>query len=84
MKPCKLSYLQARLKVYEDAVVNATENPKLAHLLVSSKIAREVVMHEDNFMMALAPYMHANRYILSDITTPLPLVCMPTRTHFQT
>ena len=58
--------------MYEEAVVNATEKPEMAHLLVSARIAKEVNMHEDNFMFALAPYMHANRYTLSDIPPPPP------------
>lgn len=56
----------------------------MAHLLVSFRIAKEVVMHEDDFMMALAPYMHANRYTLSDITAWLPSICMARVTHSQT
>jgi len=54
--------LQERLQVAEIAVANARANPSRASIFVDKTIALEMLMHEDNLTMVLAPYLHGNRY----------------------
>ncbi len=53
---------QERLQVAEIAVANARANPSRASIFVDKSIALEMLMHEDNLTMVLAPYLHGNRY----------------------
>lgn len=53
--------MQERLQVAERAVANAKANPSRAGIFVDKAIAMEMLMHEDNLTMVLAPYLHGNR-----------------------
>ena len=48
--------LQERLKVAEQAVAAALSNPKRAKHYVDSQFAKELLMHQDNMSMVLAPF----------------------------
>lgn len=60
--PSKTSVTEERLQVAEVAVANARANPSRASIFVDKTIALEMLMHEDNLTMVLAPYLHGNRY----------------------
>ena len=45
----------------EKAVAAAEKDPARADRWVDASIAREMLMHEDNMSMVLAPFLHGKR-----------------------
>ena len=45
----------------EKAVAEAEKDPSRARNWVSKIIAKEMLMHEDNLCMVLAPFLHGKR-----------------------
>ena len=60
-KPLGIPLLQERLKAAEQAVANALKHPTRAKYFVDSKYVRELLMHQDNMSMVLAPFLHGKR-----------------------
>ena len=53
--------VQERLQMIEKAVAAAERDPARAYLWVNASIAREMLQHEDNLAMVLAPFLHGKR-----------------------
>lgn len=53
--------LQERLRLIEKAVAAAEKDRSKAGRWLDAKIASEMLMHEDNMSMVLAPFLHGNR-----------------------
>ena len=53
--------MQERLKLIEKAVAAAEKDRSKAGCWLDAGIAREMLMHEDNLSMVLAPFLHGNR-----------------------
>lgn len=64
--------LQERLRLIERAVAAAEMDRSKAGRWLDAKIAREMLMHEDNLAMVLAPFLHGNR-CPSSLAGPIPL-----------
>lgn len=61
-QPSKSTISEERLKAAEQAVANALKHPTRAKYFVDSKYVRELLMHQDNMSMVLAPFLHGKRY----------------------
>ncbi|KAL3133843.1 hypothetical protein ABBQ32_008313 [Trebouxia sp. C0010 RCD-2024] len=60
--PSKNTIAEERLSMIEKAVAAAEKDPARANCWVNASIAREMLMHEDNMSMVLAPFLHGKRY----------------------
>lgn len=61
-QPSKMTVTEERLRMIEKAVAAAEKDPARAGRWVDASIAKEMLMHEDNLSMVLAPFLHGKRY----------------------
>lgn len=69
-------HLQARIQDLHVAFDMAKQNPKTTHLYVTEKILKEMMQHEDNLRLVLAPFLFSTRYT-DPPADPLTALCYP-------